>query len=197
MKYPGGLHNHSQYSNLRLRDSINRETDMIDYAIELGHQGIAITEHDTIANAVKVEKYYKKIKEKHPDFKVILGNEIYLCRDGLTKETFVRGADDYYHFILLATNSQGHQQIRELSTRAWKRSYKTGKMRRVPTYYQDIIEVIGNNKGNVIASTACLGGFLGTKLLEFQEKQDMEFYEKIKTWLRSMEGIFGKGYFYL
>ena len=197
MKYPGGLHNHSQYSNLRLRDSINRESDMIDYAIELGHQGIAITEHDTIANAVKVEKYYKKIKEKHPDFKVILGNEIYLCRDGLTKETFVRGADDYYHFILLAVDGQGHQQIRELSTRAWHRSYKTGKMRRVPTYYQDVLEVIGQNPGHVIASTACLGGFLGTKLLEFQERQDVEFYEKIKNWLQSMEGIFGKGYFYL
>ena len=197
MQYPGGLHNHSQYSNLRLRDSINRETDMIDYAIELGHKGIAFTEHDTIANAVKIEKYYKKIKEKNPDFKVILGNEIYLCRDDLTKETFIKGSDDYFHFILLAVNGQGHQQIRELSTRAWKRSYKTGKMRRVPTYYRDIVEIIGNNKGNVIASTACLGGFLGRKLLEYQENQNEEFYEKIRNWLITMEKLFGKGYFYL
>jgi DNA polymerase-3 subunit alpha len=197
MKYPGSLHNHSQYSNLRLRDSINREEEMIDYAIELGHDVIAITEHDTIANAVKVEKYYKKIKETHPNFKVILGNEIYLCRDGLTKETFVKGADDYFHFLLLAADAEGHKQIRELSTRAWKRSYKTGKMRRVPTYYQDIIEIIGNNKGHVIASTACLGGFLGTKLLEWREKKDKEFYGKIINWLKNIENIFGKGYFYL
>ena len=62
MKYPGSLHNHSEYSNLRLRDSINRVNEMVDYAIELGQNVIAITEHDTVANAVKVEKYYKKIQ---------------------------------------------------------------------------------------------------------------------------------------
>ena len=99
--YPGSLHNHSQYSNLRLRDSINRETDMIDYAIELGHSVIAFTEHETVANAIKIEKYYKKIKKDHPDFKVLLGNEIYLCRDGLNGENFDKGNDRYYHFVLL------------------------------------------------------------------------------------------------
>lgn len=197
MFYPGGLHNHSEYSNLRLRDSINRVKDMLEYAGSLGHKVIGITEHETIANAVKVEKAYKEIKKKYPDLKVVLGNEIYLCRDGLNKENFIKGKDNYHHFCLYAADGQGHQQIRELSTRAWQRSYKTGKMRRVPTYYQDVIEVIGANPGHVIASTACLGGFLGTKLLEFQEKQDVEFYEKIKNWLRSMENIFGKGYFYL
>ena len=197
MFYPGGLHNHSEYSNLRLRDSINRVKDMLEYAGFLGHKVIGITEHETIANAVKVEKAYKEIKKKYPDLKVVLGNEIYLCRDGLNKENFIKGKDNYHHFCLYAADGQGHQQIRELSTRAWQRSYKTGKMRRVPTYYQDVIEVIGTNPGHVIASTACLGGFLGAKLLEFQEKQDVEFYEKIKNWLRSMENIFGKGYFYL
>ena len=197
MRYPGSLHNHTEYSNLRLRDSINRANDLIDYAIELEQKVIAITEHDSISNAVKVEKYYKKIKEKNPDFKVILGNEIYLCRDGLTKDTFVKGEDDYYHFILLAKNSEGHRQIRELSSLAWGRSYKTGKMRRVPTYYQDLIQIIGKNPGNVVGSTACLGGFLGTKLLQWQTNQDAIFYEKICNWLLSIQNIFGKDNFYL
>ena len=166
--YPGSLHNHTHYSNLRLRDSINRETDLIDYAIELGHKVVAFTEHETVANAIKIEKYYKKIKKDHPDFKVILGNEIYLCRDGLTGENFNRNEDRYFHFILLAKDAKGHQQIRELSTRAWKRSYVTqGKMRRVPTYYQDLIDIIGKDPGHVIGSTACLGGFLDIKLLQF------------------------------
>ena len=51
---------------------------MINYAISLGQEVIAITEHETISNAVKIEKYYKKIKEEHPHFKIIFGNEIYL-----------------------------------------------------------------------------------------------------------------------
>ena len=60
LNYPGGLHNHTEYSNLRLRDSINTAKEIIDYAIELGHEVIAITEHETIANAMKVENYYNK-----------------------------------------------------------------------------------------------------------------------------------------
>ena len=170
---------------------------MINYAIELGQEVIAITEHDSISNAVKVEKIYKKVKENNPNFKVIFGNEIYLCRDGLSKDNFVKGEDDYFHFILLAKDAEGHRQIRELSTRAWQRSYKTGKMRRVPTYYQDLIDIIGKNSGHVIGTTACLGGFLATKLLKWQENNSDEYYIKICHWLKNIENIFGKGNFYL
>ena len=107
----------------------------------MGHEVIAFTEHETISNAIKIENYYKKIKKEHPNFKVIFGNEIYLCRDGLNGQNFSKdNGDKYFHFILLAKDAIGHKQIRELSTRAWMRSYKTGKMRRVPTYYQDIID---------------------------------------------------------
>ena len=196
--YPGSLHNHSEYSNLRLRDSINRTSAMMKYALELGHEVIAITEHETVSNSLKIEKEYKKIKENNPEFKVIRGNEIYLCRDGLDGQNFIKGEDKYFHFILLAKDAIGHQQIRELSTRAWMRSYMTGKMRRVPTYYQDIIDIIGKEPGHVIGSTACLGGFLGTKLLQWQERgEDEEFYSKIRSWLISMENLFTKDNFYL
>ena len=54
----------------------------MDYAIELGHKVVGITEHDTIASHVRAEKYYNKIKKDHPDFKLIRGNEIYLVRNG-------------------------------------------------------------------------------------------------------------------
>lgn len=199
MQYTGSLHNHSDYSNLRLRDAISRHTELIDYAIELGHEVIAITEHESVSNAVKIENYYNKIKKEHPNFKVILGNEIYLCRDGLNKENFVKGEDEYYHFILLAVDDIGHKQIREISTRAWMRSYLTHKMRRVPTYYQDIIDIIGANPGHVIGSTACLGGFLAKKLMQWEEKEgnNENFYQQIKNWLINIENIFGKNYFYL
>lgn len=195
--YPGSLHNHTHFSNLRLRDCIVRETELIDYAIELGHQVVAITDHEAVSNAVKVEKYYKKVKEKNPDFKVILGNEIYLCRDGLNASNFVRGQDKYFHFVLLARDAVGHQQIREISTKAWLRSYMTGRMRRVPTYYSDLIEIIGKNPGHVIGSTACLGGALGTQLLRFRETNDFELLGKIKSWCVQMQSLFGKDNFFL
>lgn len=199
--YPGGLHNHSEYSNLRLRDAIGKVDELIDYAISLGHEVIAFTEHDTISNAIKIENYYNKIKKEHPDFKVIFGNEIYLCRDGLNGQNFSKdNGDKYFHFILLAKDAIGHKQIRELSTRAWMRSYKTGKMRRVPTYYQDIIDIIGANPGHVIGSTACLGGFLPTKLLQLRtlpEEWQSDFMIKIENWIKQMIDIFGKENFFL
>lgn len=100
----------------------------------------------------------------------------------------------------MAKNAEGHKQIRELSTRAWKRSYLTGKMRRVPTYYQDLLDIVAINPGNVIGSTACLGGFLATKLLQLRtmpEDWQTDFMMKIENWLKQMEGIFGKGNFFL
>ena len=196
-KYPGSLHNHTQYSNARLRDCIIKEDDLLKYAVELGHEVVAITDHESIMNAIKVEKVYKKIKEKNPDFKVIFGNEIYLCRNGLNANNFVAGQDRYYHFILLAKDAIGHQQIREISSRAWMRSYMARGMRRVPTYYQDLIDIIGANRGHVIGCTACLGGALGTQLMKYRETGSKELYGKIIAWCDQMEWIFGADNFFL
>ena len=122
-----------------------------------------------------------------------------MCRDSLNGENFDRSNDKYYHFLLIAKDSKGHQQIRELSTRAWMRSYVTqGKMRRVPTYYQDLIDIIGTEPGHVIGSTACLGGFLDTKLLQWvRAGRPDQLYQQIIGWIRNIENIFGKGNFYL
>ena len=189
LQFGGSLHNHTQYSNLRLRDCIIKETDLIDYAIELGQELVAITDHETIANAVKVEKYYKKIKEKNPNFKVIFGNEIYLCRNGLNASNYNKDNDKYYHFILLACDAIGHQQIREISTRAWLRSYMARGMRRVPTYYQDLFDIIGSNPGHVIGSTACLGGALPTQII--RAKHNPSLLPKIEIWLKQNVQIRG------
>ena len=105
--------------------------------------------------------------------------------------------DDYFHFILLAKDAIGHQQIREISTRAWMHSYMARGMRRVPTYYQDLFDVIGKNPGHVIGSTACLGGAIPTPLLRLQANPSLDLFEKIKTWIRQMNDLFGQENFYL
>ena len=185
------------YSNLRLRDCIIRENELIDYALELGHEVVAITDHESISNAIKVEKYYQKVKKNNPNFKVILGNEIYLCRNGLNNQNFISKQDRYYHFVLLAKDAIGHQQIREISTRAWTRSYMARGMRRVPTYYQDLFDIIGSNPGHVIGSTACLGGALPTQLLRNKDLKDATLGDKIIKWCLQLKELFGKDNFYL
>ena len=200
MNYPGSLHqghNHTQYSNIRLRDCIIKENDLIDYAIELGHKAVAITDHECISNSIKVQKYYKKVKKNNPDFKVILGNEIYLVRNGLNNDNFISGVDKYYHFILLARDQIGHQQIREISTRAWMRSYMARGMRRVPTYYQDLVDIIHANPGHVIGTTACLGGALPTQLMRWHDTRDNSIYDKVIKWCEQMCWIFEEENFFL
>ena len=196
-RYPGSMHNHTMYSNETLRDCINRVEGLIDLAIELGHECIAITDHETISSYIKAEKYYKKIKEKHPDFKLIRGNEIYLTRNGLTAKNYDKTKDRYFHFILLAKDLEGYKQICELSTRAWQRSYMSRRQRRRPTYYQDLKDIVKTNQGHLIASSACLGSQLDKFLLQYMDTGDEEFYETAKRWCEYIVDIFGEGNFYL
>lgn len=176
------LHTHTDVSNIRLLDCINKVGEVIDYALELNMPGIAITDHECLSNHVQAQKHLKnkidkleaklrtqsdeKIQQelnKAKDFKLMLGNEIYLVRNGLSLSNVIKG-ERYYHFILIAKDLEGHKQLRQLSSRAWGRSFRS-YLERVPTYYSDIEDIVKANPGHLIATTACLGGFLGTTLL--------------------------------
>ena len=154
------LHNHTYASNIRMLDSINRPKDMVKRAIELGITGMAFTDHECLSAAVSVLKIRDAIKEEHPDFKFIFGNEIYLIDEKDVGET-----TKFYHFILLALDEVGWGQLRELSSRAWKRAYSFKGLTRVPTTYKDIEEVVGSNPGHIFASSACLGGEIPCNIL--------------------------------
>ena len=151
-------HNHTMYSNLRLLDCINEPKALIDKAIELGLTGIAITDHECLSAHMEVNQYAKKLLDKHPDFTIALGNEIYLTdnRDSGQK---------YYHFILIAKDELGHKALRELSTIAWYNSYIDRRMERVPVTKDELAEIVLKYKGHLIATTACIGGELGTNIL--------------------------------
>ena len=198
------LHGHTESSNIRLLDSISKPHHVIDRAHELGLKGVAITDHEALSSFIKAEQYLSKKKQENPDdsiwqnMKFIRGNEIYLVRNGLNKENYVRGEDRFFHFILLAKDFEGYLQLCELSSRAWKRAYKHFQIR-VPTYYQDLIDVIGANQGHIIGSTACIGGQIGNKLLQAKEfiiSQD-EAMTYCRAWLARMQEILGEDNLYL
>ena len=152
------VHSHTHYSNLRLLDCINRPKDLINRAIELGLAGIAITDHEALCGHIEINMYQQELLKEHPDFKVALGNEIYLTD---TRDMGQR----YYHFILIAKNKEGHRALRELSSRAWMNSYWDRGMERVPTLKSDMEEIIKKYPGSLIATTACLGGELSVNTL--------------------------------
>lgn len=198
-----GMHNHSaEGSNLRLRDSINKIPEMIEYAYSIGHKGICFTEHESISSSLNALKCYYEHKEKGEleGFKVILGNEIYLCTEEVNAEN--KKNNTYPHFILVALNSNGHKGIRELSTIAWSQAFMNVMMR-VPTHYSDLETIMCSYKGDIVASSACLGGALPHRLLKYQslEKDNVIEYQKIWQscidWIEYITDIFGKGYFFL
>ena len=152
------VHAHTHYSNLRLLDCINRPKDLVKRAIELGLSGIAITDHETLASHMELNIYQKEIQKENPDFKIALGNEIYLTPN---RENGQR----YYHFILIAKNKTGHRALKELSSTAWMNSYWDRGMERVTTIYDDLARVVKKYPNSLIATTACLGGELSVNTM--------------------------------
>lgn len=110
------VHSHTMYSNLRLLDSINRPDRLIKRAIELGLNGIAITDHEALCAHMEVNLLQNEIQKENPNFKIALGNEIYLTPN---RENGQR----YYHFILIAKNKKGYKALKKLSSIAWMNSY--------------------------------------------------------------------------
>ena len=208
-----GLHNHTAMgSNTRgFLDSTNRVEDMILYSQQLGHRGIAFTDHDCITahmdalDCLKALRdpgsdYYKnQTPDFSPDdwqkFKVILGNEIYLCsRKQIQEDKLYK----FWHFILLAKDEVGHQQIRELSTRAWTDNSFTWVNIRTPTFYDDLFEVVEGNRGHLMASCACLGSFPAHLALNaYAENPEDPNLTELTKWLQRMDQCFGHGNFFL
>ena len=71
-------HCHDERSNFRGRDALVRTTELIDYAHELGHKGVAITNHETISSSLKANKYITSKKEYEVRFVALMLMSYYL-----------------------------------------------------------------------------------------------------------------------
>lgn len=186
----GSWHNHSDFTNALcgFPDSICKLNDLIQQAYDYGLSSIAITEHEGLSSHIKAINYYNKMQKDRP-FTLALGNEIYLMEE---QEDLINREQNntypYYHFILIALDTEGHHQLRLLSTRAWLRAWRQGKIYRKPTYYTDLEEIIRPNQGHVIGLSACLGSRLDKLILQQRD---------VKGEINRLTNIFGKGNFYL
>lgn len=144
-------HAHSHYSNIRIIDAITKPRDLILTAANLGYAGITLTDHEALCGHIDWLECEKELKEKQlipPDFVCGLGNEIYLTD---TREP----AQKYWHFILIAKNTQGHRALRELSSQAWLNSYRHKGLERVPTLKTELVDIVKKYPNSLIASQAC------------------------------------------
>ncbi len=182
------MHNHTQFSNISTGlDSINKLTDLIDYAKQLGMSGLAITNHDNLSEVVNINREQKRLRDNNENFTLAIGNEIYLV-DNFDSE--VKERQKYYHFILIAKDKIGYDALIELSSRAWYRSAVQYGRRRIPTLKKDIEEILEKAKGHLVSTSACLGGELAT--LVNQDK-----IEEAKQFVQWCQQRFGYDDFYI
>ena len=219
-------HNHSEMSNFRLSDCCIRISQLIDYACELGLNGVCITDHEALSGHVQflrryhelksisqryqklkdandeagiladedIQKNLKQIEHMPEDFRVGLGNEIYLV-DGV-EEAKVTGK--YFHFILIAKDEVGYQQLKTISSKsAWKNWFKFHGVERVPTVKSELEEIIGNDKGHIIAQTACLGGELDFDILQYEKHGEAKARGRADTFIKWCVNVFGEENFFL
>lgn len=188
-------HSHTEFSNIRLLDCINKVKNLIDRAIEIGLSGIAITDHECLSSAPEANFYAQEILTKYPNFKVAIGNEIYLTPSR-------QMGQKYYHFILIAKNKIGFRALRELSSRAWMNSYWDRGLERVPTTYDDLEEIVNKYPNSLIATTACIGGEVSSQVLNLikAEKHDdttsaVEAHNDIVRFILWCKELFGDDFY--
>ncbi|MCK5085525.1 DNA polymerase III subunit alpha, partial [Candidatus Parcubacteria bacterium] len=167
------LHTHSHYS---LLDGLAKIDDLIDRAVELEMDSLALTDHGVMYGAIE---FYQKAKAKN--IKPIIGMEAYVATNSRhSKNAGIDNKRD--HLILLAKNETGYKNLIKLTTAAHLEGF----------YYKPRIdkEILKEYSEGIIASSACIAGEVPRAILS----GDLEKAENI---IREFQEIFGKENFYL
>lgn len=167
------LHLHTEYS---LLDGACRLDDLLDRAVELGMDSIAITDHGVMYGAVD---FYKKAKTR--GIKPIIGCECYLASRG--RKDKVHALDnERYHLVLLCENATGYQNLISMVSKAWTEGFYTK-----PRIDRELLEQYHEG---IIALSACLAGEIPRALIA-------DDYERAKEKALWYNKVFGQGNFYL
>ena len=176
------LHVHTYYSILDGQASIKR---LVDKAIANGMRGMAVTDHGNMFGIKEFFNYCKKkngeLKEQgKPEFKPILGCEMYVARHSKEDKVKDHGDQGGYHLIVLAKNYKGYKNLIKLVSRSW-----------VDGFYMrprtDRADLEAYHEGLIVCS-ACIAGEVPAKIL----KGDMEGAEEAVQWYKR---VFGDDYY--
>ena len=167
------LHLHTEYS---LLDGACRLDDLLDRAVELGMDSVAITDHGVMYGAVD---FYKKAKAR--GIKPIIGCECYLASRG--RKDKVHALDsERYHLVLLCKNATGYQNLIAMVSKSWTEGFYTK-----PRIDRELLEQYHEG---IIALSACLAGEIPRALIA-------DDYDRAKEKALWYNEVFGQGNFYL
>ena len=160
------LHKHTHFS---IYDGFGLIGDAVNYAEELGHPALGVSDH---GNTSALAKVYLVCKEK--GIKPILGVEAYF-QPVFNKEK------EYYHLCLFAKNQQGYQNIMRIITEANTNNfYRTGKV---------TFELLEKYSEGIICTSACIAGFIPRHI----SKGDKALVKKA---IRKFKSIFGDDFYF-
>lgn len=164
------LHVHSDFS---IGDGICKPKEIVQKAKELNQPAIALTDH---GNACGLYDFWKECKNLN--VKPICGAEIY-CANNIKIEDDEGKIkkDRTYHCVLLAKNNEGYKDICRLLYKSYKYNF----------YYRPTVlfdELFSITPGNIIITTACIGGILNKYFLENKDDLAYEVASKFKAFFK-------------
>jgi DNA polymerase-3 subunit alpha len=139
------LHTHTDHSVL---DGICRIPNLVKRAKELDMTAVAMTDHGNMSGALE---FY--ITAKKENIKPIIGCEVYYVSD--MKE---RNDRRTYHLVLLAKDIVGYHNLIKISSAGYLNGF----------YYRPRVdlELISNYSEGLIVMTACIAGYVPSKIIE-------------------------------
>lgn len=167
------LHVHTEYS---LLDGACRIEQVIDRAIELGQQALAITDHGAMYGIID---FYKAAQKK--GIKPIIGCEVYVA--ARTRHDKMHNLDsERNHLTILCENNIGYKNLIAMVSEAWTTGFYTK-----PRIDRDLIE---KHHEGIIALSGCLAGEIPQALL----RGDYEEAKKTALWYNQ---VLGQGNFFI
>jgi DNA polymerase-3 subunit alpha len=168
------LHVHSHYS---LLDGLGKVDDLIDRALELGMDSIALTDHGVMYGAVELF-----IKAKEKGIKPIIGCEMYVTPNDLHSKNPTAEDRKRHHLILLVKNEEGYHNLMKLVSIAHLDGF----------YYKPRIDrkVLRQYSKGLIGLSACAEGEIPAQII-------MGNYDKAKELAIEYRDIFDEGGFFL
>lgn len=167
------LHTHTEYS---LLDGFTRINKVMDKAIELGMDAVAITDHGSMFGVVD---FYKAAKKN--GLKPIIGCEVYTAPRSMHDK--ISNIDNQLgHLVLLAKNNVGYQNLIKMVSKSYIEGF----------YYKPRIDykLLEKHSEGLIALSACLAGDIQKLILQGQ-------YLKAKDLALYINQVMGQDNFYL
>lgn len=170
------LHCHSTFS---LLDGLSKPSQIAQRCLEIGVKSCALTDHGSIAGAVKFYTEMKKV-----GIKPILGCEIYICKDDPSIKT--KENKELGHFIVLAKNYNGWKKLIQLISESNKSNYFYHKPRLDLKTLSKFID------GNMIAIVGHLGSTLADVIVDNYKDINVNWQQLGSEHIKKIHSIFGK-----